>query len=113
MGTKEAPGEPDCYAEARPNEPIFILLGRDRHAPVLVRLWALLRHREGEDGVIVDGALDIANAMGDYFNGIKPDKMPMNTKLANDLLLLATVSMPDHPDGYDGTCDCDTCRSYR
>lgn len=30
MGTKNNPGEFDCYANAAPDEPMFILLGRDQ-----------------------------------------------------------------------------------
>ncbi len=44
MGTKNNPGDFDCYANAAPNEPMFILLGRDPHAGDAVRLWA--RDRE-------------------------------------------------------------------
>ncbi len=43
MGTKNDPGAHDCYAAAHPDEPMFILLGRDPVAPLLVRLWAELR----------------------------------------------------------------------
>lgn len=46
MGTKNDPGEFDCYARAHPDEPLFTLLGRDRLAPGLVRLWAALRSGE-------------------------------------------------------------------
>lgn len=49
MGTKEIPGEFNCYANAEPNEPMFVLLARDKHAPILVSLWAALRELEGED----------------------------------------------------------------
>lgn len=49
MGTKNNPGEFDCYVNAEPDEPMFILLGRDKHAPELVRLWAIMRERDGED----------------------------------------------------------------
>jgi hypothetical protein len=49
MGTKNNPGEFDCYAAAEPDEPMFYLLGRDRHAPTLVWLWAALRELDGED----------------------------------------------------------------
>ena len=49
MGTKNHPGAFDCYANADPDEPMFVLLGRDRHAAGLVRLWALLRAKAGED----------------------------------------------------------------
>lgn len=44
MGTKRAPGDFDCYRNAHPDEPMFILLGRDPFAPFLVLLWALLRN---------------------------------------------------------------------
>lgn len=49
MGTKAQPGEFDCYANAEPDEPMFILLARDKHAPTLVWLWATLRELDGED----------------------------------------------------------------
>lgn len=40
MGTKNNPGTFDCYRRAAPDEPIFVLLGRDPHAPAAVRKWA-------------------------------------------------------------------------
>jgi len=40
MGTKNNPGEFDCYEEADPDEPMFVLLARDELAPEIVRLWA-------------------------------------------------------------------------
>lgn len=43
MGTKNNPGQFDCYAKAEPDEPMFVLLGRDKHAPTLIWLWAALR----------------------------------------------------------------------
>ena len=43
MGTKNNPGEYDCYANADPDEPMFVLLARDPLAPILVELWASLR----------------------------------------------------------------------
>jgi hypothetical protein len=43
VGTKNMPGEFDCYQAADPDEPMFILLARDPLAPVLVELWATLR----------------------------------------------------------------------
>src|SRR5258708_6825333 len=52
----------DCYANAHPDEPIFVLLGRDRHEAGLVRLWALLRHREGEGEAKIAEALRCADA---------------------------------------------------
>jgi hypothetical protein len=49
MGTKNNPSKFDCYAKAEPDEPMFVLLGRDKHAPTLVWLWATLREFDGED----------------------------------------------------------------
>jgi hypothetical protein len=63
MGTKNNPGRFDCYANAAPDEPMFILLGRDKHAPTLVRLWAILRAAEGEDEAKVAEAHACAKAM--------------------------------------------------
>lgn len=46
MGTKANPGKFDCYAKAEPDEPLFILLARDRWAPALVEIWTILRDSE-------------------------------------------------------------------
>lgn len=43
MGTKNNPGEFDCYGKLDPDEPYFVLMGRDKAAPALVWLWASLR----------------------------------------------------------------------
>lgn len=63
MGTKNNPGSFDCYANAHPDEPMFVLLGRDRHAPSLVRLWAFMREKAGEDPAKVAEASACADAM--------------------------------------------------
>lgn len=49
MGTKENPGQFDCYANAAPDEPLFVLLARDKFAPTLIWLWATLRELDDED----------------------------------------------------------------
>lgn len=49
MGTKNNPGKFDCYANAEPDEPMFILLARDPVAPTLVRLWCVLRRLFGKN----------------------------------------------------------------
>lgn len=59
MSTKNNPGAYDCYANAEPDEPMFVLLGRDRHAPALVWLWRALREIEGTED---QAKLDEANA---------------------------------------------------
>lgn len=43
MGTKNAPAPFDCYANAEPDEPMFVLLARDRVGALTVRMWAALR----------------------------------------------------------------------
>lgn len=50
MGTKNNPGDFDCYANALPDEPMFILLGRDPSAPDLVNEWADTRDDEINEG---------------------------------------------------------------
>lgn len=66
MGTKADPGKYDCHAAAAPNEPIFTLLGRDKHAPVLLEMWAWMREFDGEDPVKVAEARRCAQAMRAY-----------------------------------------------
>lgn len=63
MGTKRNPAKYDCYANADPNEPMFILLGRDPLAPGLVEDWALRREVSGEDPAKVQEAYNCAAAM--------------------------------------------------
>lgn len=63
MGTKNNPAKYDCYANADPNEPMFILLGRDLGAYVLIEAWADARERKGEDPTIVAEARACAAAM--------------------------------------------------
>ncbi len=63
MGTKINPGKYDCYEKAADDEPVFVLLARDRHAPTLVWLWATLREIDGEDGAVVKEARECCNAM--------------------------------------------------
>jgi hypothetical protein len=45
MGTKNEPGTFDCYDVAEDDEPMFVLLARDKSAPDLVRQWAEQRAR--------------------------------------------------------------------
>ena len=42
MGTKESPGDFDCYANAKSDEPMFVLLARDPSAPEVIEEWARL-----------------------------------------------------------------------
>ena len=63
MGSKNEPGKFDCYANAEPDEPMFVLLGRDRDAPARVEAWADAREKAGEDRVKVADARWCAQRM--------------------------------------------------
>lgn len=68
MGSKLKPGDYDCYANALPDEPMFILLARDPIAPSLVRDWASTRLNAGESLEKVREALECADAMEEWRN---------------------------------------------
>jgi hypothetical protein len=48
MGTKNNPGNFNCHAAAMPDEPIFVLLGRDPAAPHAIECWVEERERLGK-----------------------------------------------------------------
>jgi len=54
MDTKNNPGDFDCYAKAMPDEPMFVLLARDRSAATMVREWAYRRYRSIKRGTSPD-----------------------------------------------------------
>ena len=111
MGTKNQPGRFDCYQNAKPDEPMFVLLGRDKHAAGLVRLWALLRHKAGEDEAVVLEALECAKAMDAWARQLGKDPV-QHEELFEPLFLGVTDGMEEHPEGFDSPCDCNLCRSY-
>jgi hypothetical protein len=63
MGTKNDPGKYDCYAKAEPDEPIFTLIARDRHAPTLIWLWSTLRELDQDAPEKVAEAREVCAAM--------------------------------------------------
>lgn len=73
MGTKNNPGEYDCYADLEPDEPHFVLRAKDASSPWLVKSWAQQRQREIElglkpksDGAKVAEALRCADSMVEW-----------------------------------------------
>jgi len=62
MGTKNQPGKFDCYSKAEADEPVFVLLGRDPAAPILINLWADIRSRLGEEQEKIEEACACAEA---------------------------------------------------
>lgn len=74
MGSKNNPGKFDCYANAEPDEPMFVLLGRDVDAPYLVEMWAKEREQRGEDPAKVQEARDCAHNMRKFYTKRQKDK---------------------------------------
>lgn len=67
MGTKNNPGKFDCYAAAEPDEPMFVLLGRDPVAGSLVRAWVRVRRVLGwGKPEKMTEALECADAMDEW-----------------------------------------------
>lgn len=66
MATKNNPGEFDCYENAGPDEPLFVLLARDETAPATIRHW-VSRRLVGENNLVDDPqiveALQCADSM--------------------------------------------------
>ena len=63
MGTKNNPGTFDCYKNAELDEPMFILLARDKYAPAVVNFWAELRENDNPNDVKVFEAFKCVKAM--------------------------------------------------
>lgn len=61
MGTKNRPGQFDCYANALPDEPMFILLARDPDFYRLVSEWADRRERDIRCGQRPDSDWDMVH----------------------------------------------------
>jgi hypothetical protein len=114
MGTKNNPGAFDCYTKAKPDEPMFVLLGRDQSAALLVRLWALTRHgrieggfRPPSDAMKVAEALKCADAMDEHCR--KVGRFPHHHE---KLLIAVTKGLKQHPDEYAHACACQSCLTY-
>ena len=62
MGTKNNPGQFDCYANAEPDEPIFVLRASDPTAPLVLTFWRAMKleMRERGQSNISDDKLDEA-----------------------------------------------------
>lgn len=80
MSTKNNPSRYDAMAAAEPDEPYFVLLGRDRGAAKLVREWAVNASNNGTSGDKIMEALDCAAAMErfamEYHSRPRPPVVP-------------------------------------
>jgi hypothetical protein len=108
MSTKANPGEYDCWSKASDDEEMFILLGRDRHAGALVRLWAEMREREGEDPLVVEEARDCAERMEGQARTLSKPVMNMDSlvmfattlRAAKEAAMAAPTAPEAVPTGY-------------
>lgn len=62
-----------CLGRAADDEPVFVLRGQDRLAPILVRLWASMASRAGCDAMKVQEAMKCAEAMEAWPSRKLPD----------------------------------------
>ena len=86
MGTKNEPGEFDCYASADPDEPMFILLGRDPFAAQLVEAWVDARIAAGDSHERTKEAAECANAMRLWLERINRQDAPRVVSVDESIL---------------------------
>lgn len=107
MGTKNNPGEFDCYAAMGPDEPHFILRANDEAAPGLVLQWAGHRLSDmiaGKRALTADGCAKVAEAihcagtMADWHTHIKPreeaERAFQNRRVAMDNMEVSRIFGP-------------------
>lgn len=105
MATKQHPGAYDCYAAAEPNEPLFVLLGRDKHAPLLVRLWARLRALDDEDPQKVREASDCADAMEVFRDARRRPPAALSAEEALGAMIAGAIRQQHGDDQVDNLGD--------
>lgn len=93
------------------DEPVFILRGRDNHAGMLVEIWALIQQRYSVDDAKIGDALNCAKAMDAWTQRLGGDPIAARA-VFEDAIFRFTKGLEEHPDDYDGVCDCNTCLSY-
>jgi hypothetical protein len=98
MGTKNNPSSFDCYANAHPDEPMFVLLGRDPIAPFLVGWWAGLRSSldPNADEAKLKEALEVAHAMDEWLLSLnKEEKLKIREAVMAEGLRIARAIEKD------------------
>ncbi|MEK6323586.1 MAG: hypothetical protein AABN33_18250 [Acidobacteriota bacterium] len=106
MGTKLNAGQFDCYANAEPDEPRFILLARDPLAPLLVEIWAQLRAEasQEDDSAMVEEARECADSMREWRAKRRPEKrLLLETVDAGRLAKKALAYLGDSAEHAIGT----------
>lgn len=76
MATKNNPGRFDCYQNAEPDEPMFVLLGRDPCAAAAVLFWIELRRIAGcnDDYEKINEAVICSNVMAGWATKLGKDE---------------------------------------
>lgn len=110
MGTKRDPGAYDCYANAEPDEPLFILRGRDERAPALVEAWADASQKKGTAPEKVAEARSCAAEMRAWRAGLVDGALAPRSELTGEKLKSAirrfTVEgTPGNPEGPNGPAE--------
>lgn len=94
MGTKNNPGSFDCYAAAAPDEPMFVLLGRDPLAAMLVGWWAGLKSSldPSADEEKIKEALLVAQQMDQWLLSLNSEeKMRLREAVMQEGLRIAAA----------------------
>ncbi len=88
MATKNDPGTWKCYENAEPDEPMFVLLGRDPAACCAVIFWVKMRMEMGQpmDDQLKD-ARDLAYKMEQWAKAKGKTKELNDVKAAFDRLI--------------------------
>jgi hypothetical protein len=88
VGTKNNPGNFDNQ-NADPDEPMFVLLARDKVAPILVWLWVALRDIQGEDFAKLIEARHCSMDMYEW--AVQHGRQPLPIHNADTLALLRKI----------------------
>lgn len=112
MATKNNPGKFDCYANAESDELMFILLGRDKHAPTLIWLWSVLRELDQEDPEKVKEARDCAVAMIEYAAERKRPAVGLGQSVLAGVLELIRASNFAAPAAKNSMSTVDAVRAF-
>lgn len=98
MGTKENPSKFDCYSNAKPDEPMFVLLGRDPCAWILVMAWCWMREKNGESREVLDEARVAAESLREYAEKLgKGDMVDLYEALFAQLFLFREIALEKDP----------------
>lgn len=112
MATKNNPGQFDCYQNAEPDEPMFVLLARDKHAPAMIWLWAVLRELEHEDPAKVKEARECAVAMIEWSAARQRKAVGLGQSVLAGVLELIRAANAQAPKALNSPSDVEAVRAF-